>query len=355
MDRQQRHRDGRAGKGLGRHDGDLGTGVQIDAAAALARDRAADDVDDAEHAPALALDFLHRRQGVEGLARLADRDIERVALDDRVAVAEFGGRLGMRRQPRQLLDQMRADRAGDIGRAAAEDLDAADVEKLVCGELDAAQMRRLKARFEPAAQGACDYLGLLGDLLPHEMGVFALVEGLVRPGDRRWGLGGRTAVEGRGLEPVGAHQRDFAVIEVDDAAGMPHQGRCVGGDEHLALTDPQHDGAAVARGDDRLGPSRVEHGEPVGAGDQPQRRAHRRVERTLRHRRDQMRQHLAVGLGAENNTGALKPRPQCRGILDDAVMDDRDAVRRHRNAGGRCGRSARHASPSAYGRCRMSP
>src|SRR6516165_11088375 len=176
MDRKQRQRNRRAGEGFGRYDGDLGPGMQVYAASAFARDRAADDVDDAEHAAALALDLLHRRQGVEGLARLADGDIEGVALDDRVAVTEFGGRLGMRRQPRQLLDQMGADSAGDVGRAAAEDLDAADVEKLVRGELDAAQMRRLKARFEPAAQGTRQRLRLLGDLLPHEVGVFAFVE-----------------------------------------------------------------------------------------------------------------------------------------------------------------------------------
>src|SRR6516164_9947068 len=128
--------------------------MQVDAAAAFTRDCAADDVDDAKHSAALAFHFLHRRQGVEGLARLTDRDIERVALNDRVAVAEFGGGLGMRRQPRQLLDQMGTDRAGDIRGATAEDLDASDVEKLVRSKLDSAQMGRLKARLEPTAQGA---------------------------------------------------------------------------------------------------------------------------------------------------------------------------------------------------------
>src|SRR6516164_11545067 len=114
---------------------------------------------------------------------------------------------------------MGADGAGDVSGAAAEDLDPADVEELVRGEFDAAQMRRLKAWFEPPAQRAADRLGLFGDLLPHEMRVFALVEGLIRPGDRRWSLSGRPAVKGRGLEPVGTHQGDFAVVEVDDASG----------------------------------------------------------------------------------------------------------------------------------------
>ena len=104
MDGEERQGDGGAGECLGRHHGDFGTGVQVDAAAAFTRDRAADNIDDSEHPPAFALHFLHGGERVEGLTRLADGNVERVALDDRVAVAELGGRLGMRRQPRQLLD-----------------------------------------------------------------------------------------------------------------------------------------------------------------------------------------------------------------------------------------------------------
>ena len=104
--------------------------MDVDAAVALARDRAADDVDDAEHAAALALHLVHRRQRVGGLARLADGDVERVRLDDRIAVAELGRRLGVGRHARQRLDQVRAGDAGVVRRAAAEDLDAADVEQV---------------------------------------------------------------------------------------------------------------------------------------------------------------------------------------------------------------------------------
>jgi len=126
VDCEEREGDGRAGEGLGRHDGDLRTGMQVDAASAFPRDRAADHIDDAEHPPTLALDLLHCRQRIERLARLADGDIERIAFDHRVAVTELGSRFGIRRYPRQLFDQMGAEAAGDVGRAAAEDLDAAD-------------------------------------------------------------------------------------------------------------------------------------------------------------------------------------------------------------------------------------
>ena len=172
-------------------DGDLRPGMQVDAAAAFARDGAADDVDDAEHAAALALDLLHRRERVERLARLADGDVERVLLDHGIAVAELRGRLGVRGNARQLLDQVRADahrqctpepqprifmrRTSSSSRAAS---------------VDAAEMRRLEARLEAAAERAPHRLGLLGDLLAHVVVERALVEGLVRPGDRRRRLGG---------------------------------------------------------------------------------------------------------------------------------------------------------------------
>ena len=46
-------------------------------------------------------------------------------------------------------------------------------------------------------------------------------------------------------------RRDLAVLQVDDLAGVPDQRRDVGGDEHLAVAEAEHDGAAVA-GDDEL-------------------------------------------------------------------------------------------------------
>ena len=160
--------------------------MQIDALAALARDGAADDVDDAQDAAALALDLLHRRQGVERLARLADGDIERVPLDDGIAVAELRRGLGLRREC------ARASRSG--ARRCAPAIYAAPHPRIFTRrtssrsravEREAAEMRRLEARIQPSAEGSPHRLGLLGDLLPHVVGELALVEGLVLPRDRR--------------------------------------------------------------------------------------------------------------------------------------------------------------------------
>ena len=83
-------------------------------AAALAGDRRADDVDDADDPPALALELLDGGERVDGLAGLADRDVERLGVDERVAVAELAGRLGVGGDAGELLDEAGADLAGVV-------------------------------------------------------------------------------------------------------------------------------------------------------------------------------------------------------------------------------------------------
>ena len=148
-----------------------GPGVQVDAAVDLAGDGRADHVDDADHPAALALQLLHRGQGVDGLAGLADRDVERVRLDHRVAVAELGGGLGGGRHPGQVLDQLRAQVTGVAGRAAAEDLHPAERAGLPDGQVEPAQVRGLETLVDAPAQRPLDGPRLLVDLLDQEVRV----------------------------------------------------------------------------------------------------------------------------------------------------------------------------------------
>ena len=67
------------------------------------------------------------------------------------------------------------------------------------------------------------------------------------------------------VEAVGAHDRDLAVIEMYDALRVTHERRRIRRDEHLAIADTEHDRAAIARDDDRLGPLRIQYRETVGA------------------------------------------------------------------------------------------
>ena len=184
-------------------------------------------------------------------------------------------------------------------------------------------MGRLEARIQPSAEGSPHRLGLLRDLLPHVVGELALVEGLVLPRDRRGSLDGGRALERARLVAVGVDRGDLAVVEMDDAGGVPHERGRIGGEEHLAVADAQHERAAVAGHDQRVGPLGIDDGQPIGADDAPKHLGHDGLERrAVVHQGDEMGEHLGVGVGGEDTAALGELRAQRRGILDDAVVHD---------------------------------
>ena len=121
--------------------------------------------------------------------------------------------------------------------------------------------------------------------------------------ERRLDRGG--AVERARLVAVGADRGDLAVVEMDDAGGVAHERRRIGGEEHLAVADAQHERAAVAGHDQRVGPLGIDDGQAIGADDAPQHRAHDGLERrAVVHQGDQMGEHLGVGVGGEDSSRA---------------------------------------------------
>src|SRR6185312_15592979 len=149
----RRHRFGDRLRGGHRH---LRARVDVDAAVDLPGDRGADDVDDADHPAALALQLLHRGEGVDRLARLAHRDVERVRLDHRVAVAELRGRLRGGGHAGEVFDELRAEVARVARRAAAEDLHALDLAGLADGEVEAAEPGGVEALVDAAGERTGD-------------------------------------------------------------------------------------------------------------------------------------------------------------------------------------------------------
>ncbi|CAM5599497.1 hypothetical protein SBADM41S_05693 [Streptomyces badius] len=166
--------------------------VDVRTAVGLPGDRGADHVHHAQHPRALALQLLDGGQHVVRLARLGDRDVQGVGVDDRVAVAELGN-AGLGGNPGQLLDQLGADLARVVRGAAAEDLDPAHPARLAGVQVEAAQVHGGEPVVDPAAQDAVHGVGLLGDLLVHVRVVAAHVVRLGLPlhGGRR-GRRGRT-------------------------------------------------------------------------------------------------------------------------------------------------------------------
>src|SRR5271165_1424673 len=199
---QQGEGHGGGAERLGRGHRDLWPGVEVDAAVALAGERAADDVDDPEHPAAPAPQLLDGGQGVVGLARLAHRHVEGPALDDRVAVAELGGRLGVGRDAGQLLDELGAELTRVEGGAAPDDLDPVDLAALGGRQLEPAEVGGGEPLVDAPEQRPLDRLGLLEDLLVHVVSVGAELVGGGVDVDGRRGPGRDPGAE-VGLVPTG--------------------------------------------------------------------------------------------------------------------------------------------------------
>src|SRR6188472_4195671 len=72
-------------------DANLGPGMHVNTAVALARDAAGDVVADAEGAIAFAPAFAHRSQLIRGLTALANGEHQGVACHRRIAMPEYAG------------------------------------------------------------------------------------------------------------------------------------------------------------------------------------------------------------------------------------------------------------------------
>jgi hypothetical protein len=174
-----------------------------------------------------------------------------------------------------------------------------------------------------SAQGVPDALRLLHDLLQHEVGVAALLDLLEVPFQRRDQLVHVLDLEIGDLVPVALHHRHLAVIQIDHLAGVLQQGRGVRGHEVLTLAQPdqerraepcRHQGVRLRGGD---------HRDPVRTLDVIQRGGDGLDQGAVEELLDQVGQHLGVRIRPELVSLLSEPLPEGVGVLDDAVVDDR--------------------------------
>ena len=195
VNRQQVLIHQRCGERLrGRH-ADLGPGVHVDDAVADARGLAADDVDDRRHVRALVPPLLHRRQGIHRLARLGDGQHQGVGVDHGVAVAELGRILDADGQARQLLEHERAHQLRVAGRAARDADHLRQRLRLLSRQRHLFQVNLAAAQVDAPADGVGERVGLLVDLLLHEVLVRTLGRRNGVPGDDVDAGGQRPAIE----------------------------------------------------------------------------------------------------------------------------------------------------------------
>ena len=159
---------------LGRGDTNLRTGVDVDTAVGLTRDRGADRVDDTDTERATLQAVAQREDRVGRLAALADEHADVVAEDGRLAVEEVGRELDRDRDLRKLLeDRARRDRRV-VARAARAEHDTTATADDVEVRAKASERDAVLVEVDTATHGVDDRLGLLVDLLLHEVVKLAL-------------------------------------------------------------------------------------------------------------------------------------------------------------------------------------
>jgi hypothetical protein len=176
-EREHDQRDELTGVGLGGGDADLGSGVDVNAAVGLARDRAAHRVGDADDERAALLAVSQRQDGVGRLARLRHKEADVVAEDGRVAVEEVAGQLDHHGQLGELFEELtRGERAVVAGAARDqhETTRALDLAQVVRNAAQCHAHVVQVAHVDTAAHGVQRRVRLLEDLLLHKVLVVAL-------------------------------------------------------------------------------------------------------------------------------------------------------------------------------------
>ncbi len=136
------------------------------------------------------------------------------------------------------------------GGAAGEELNARERTHVVGCELERVEADLAGLEVDAAAEGVAGGLGLLEDLLQHEVLVAALLDLLRIPVEARHRAvhGGARAVPDLDLRP--GEPRDVAVVEEDHVAGVSDERRRIGGEEALALPEAEDERRALAHRDD---------------------------------------------------------------------------------------------------------
>ena len=248
--------------------------------------------------------------------------------DDRVAVAVLGGDVHLDRDARPLLERVAADQAGVVRGPAGDDDDAVAVAQE--GVVDRAEVVEVDAVRADGAVG--DRLGdrvrLLVDLLEHERLVAALLGDLLAPVDLVDLALDRLAGGGEELDAVAADDDDLVVLDQLHLAGVGEEGGDGGGDELLAVAAADDQRALLARADQQLrlvggdGDERVVAADARVGGEHGVDEAVARLDAP----RDQVRDDLGVGLGAERGALGDQRLLDLHVVLDDAVDHDVDAL-----------------------------
>ena len=201
-------------------------------------------------------------------------------------------------------------------------MDLARARQLVLGEVQLGYLNGAGFEGDAPAQSVGDGLGLLVDLLQHEVAVAALLRGHRVPGDPPDGAGDRAPLRVQDAEPVGPDLGDLAVFHKGHVTRVLQQRRDVRGDEGLPVARAHDDGRGVLGDDEPLRVAPAEEHQGVGAVDLPDGLAHR-VEQIHPPRGlllGQVGDELGVGIRGQRRATPEQGLLEFQVVLDDAVV-----------------------------------
>ena len=143
--------------------------MQIDSPPSLAGNGRGDHIAETHDKGPLLLRLPYGGERVGGLSRLRDRHDQIAASQDRVAVTELGGLLYLGMDTRDLLEGIFPDQTR-MKRCSAPDKDhAVEIGEFAGRCSHACEYRNAVIQVQAAAEGVGQRIGLLVDLLEHEM------------------------------------------------------------------------------------------------------------------------------------------------------------------------------------------
>ena len=133
-------------------------------------------------------------------------------------------------------------------------------------------------------------------------------------------------VDGRGPERITRQLGDRVVVEGERLIGVGDDRALVGRDDVFVAADADEERGSLAGHDHDPGFLAADRGDGVRALDLAKRALHRPFEVAVVEFADQVDEHLGVGLALEDVALFGEPGPEGLVVLDDSVVDDRDAV-----------------------------
>ena len=210
--------------------------------------------------------------------------------------------------------------------AAGNDIDLVEACELLVG--DVKLVKRDALRRKPALEQALDGLGLLGNLLGHEVGPTAQARRGGVPVDmedlgRDRGTLGIDKLDGA----IGAHAADLAVCQHDHVMRHAEEHREVRGARAAAFRARKHQRRSLARDDNLARELGAYDGERVGALDLRDRLLHSGHEVALVGCLDKVDDHLGVGVARKTMSLAHEALAKLGVVFDDAVVHDGEVAR----------------------------